>query len=67
MLPHFKPGDTVPVTGWYRVSHPSHNLVGEEVLEAGAPFASCPECSISPIYELIAAEPEKLPQRMVRR
>jgi hypothetical protein len=60
LLPHFKPGDTVPVTGWYRISHPSHGETAEQVLEAGDAFASCPECALSPTYELIAAEPEKL-------
>ncbi len=67
MMLQFKPGETVPVTGWYRISHPSHDLVNEQVLEAGGAFASCPECAISPTYELIAAEPEKLPQRFARR
>jgi hypothetical protein len=51
----FKPGDKAPMTGWYRVHHPSHEHASEVILKQGDVFPTCPECQICPTYELMAA------------
>lgn len=61
MKERFKPGDTAPVSGLYRVIHPSHDNAGEIVLAEGETFPTCPECRISPSYEFLAALPEAFP------
>ena len=49
----FKPGDRAPISGWYRVIHPSHDFTSEIIVAKGGLFPTCPKCQISPIYELI--------------
>jgi len=49
----YKPGDLVPVTGWYHVIH-THDAPSETLLKEDAVFPSCPQCKISPTYTLSA-------------
>ena len=54
VMNRFLPGDPVPLTGWYSANHVSHDLKADILLPEGDSFPTCPECLITPTYELVA-------------
>jgi hypothetical protein len=51
----FKPGEIVPETGIYRVSHDSHRLMHEATLLQGMQFPRCKKCRRSVRFTLLRA------------
>ena len=49
----YKPGNSVPVSGIYRVYHDSHRLMHEAALIQGAPFPACKKCKDAVRFELV--------------
>lgn len=41
----YKPGQVIPVSGVYRVEHPSHGLMHEATLIEQSPFPKCRQCA----------------------
>jgi hypothetical protein len=48
----YKPGDIVPVSGIYRVTHESHRLMHEATLLEGDRFPLCKQCKRGVRFEL---------------
>jgi hypothetical protein len=51
----YKPGDVVPETGIYRVSHDSHRLMHEATLLQDMQFPRCKKCRHSVRFTLLRA------------
>lgn len=51
----FVPGDTVPLSGIYRVEHNSHRLMHEATLLANSRFPRCKQCRNSVRFKLLRA------------
>lgn len=49
----FIPGDTVPVSGVYRVEHESHRLMHEATLLVDTRFPCCKQCKHAVRFSLI--------------
>jgi hypothetical protein len=49
----FKPGESVPRTGVYRVNHDLHRLMHQAALIEGELFPSCRQCNNSVRFELV--------------
>ena len=52
----FKPGESVPASGVYRVLHSAHRASHEVSMVAGETFPKCNTCQDSVAYQLIIAE-----------
>jgi len=48
----YRPGDLVPESGVYRVTHDSHRLMHEATLLVGDRFPLCRQCKVSVRFEL---------------
>jgi hypothetical protein len=48
----YRPGDVVPGSGIYRVTHESHRLMHEATLLEGQRFPICKQCKYSVRFEL---------------
>ena len=48
----YRPGETVPENGVYRVTHESHRLMHEASLHKGDRFPVCRQCKTSVRFEL---------------
>lgn len=48
----YKPGEVVPVSGIYRVTHESHRLMHEATLLEGDRFPLCKQCKRGVRFEL---------------
>jgi hypothetical protein len=48
----YRPGDAVPDSGIYRVTHESHRLMHEATLLEGTRFPICKQCKYSVRFEL---------------
>lgn len=48
----YRPGDLVPESGVYRVTHDAHRLMHEATLLAGDRFPLCRQCKVSVRFEL---------------
>jgi len=48
----YRPGDVVPESGIYRVTHESHRLMHEATLLEGQRFPICRQCAHSVRFEL---------------
>jgi hypothetical protein len=48
----YRPGDVVPDSGIYRVTHTSHRLMHEATLLEGNRFPLCKRCRLSVRFEL---------------
>jgi hypothetical protein len=61
----FVPGDTVPVSGVYRVQHNSHRLMHEATLLANTRFPRCKRCKDGARFKLVRvlADTQVLPFR----
>jgi hypothetical protein len=51
----FKPGETVPKSGVYRVEHASHRLMHQATLLEGSQFPKCKVCGASVRFHLVRA------------
>lgn len=49
----FLPGDTVPVSGVYRVEHDSHRLMHEAALLVDTRFPLCKHCKDAVRFQLV--------------
>jgi hypothetical protein len=49
----FKPGDTVPQSGIYRVDHESHRVMHEAKLSASSRFPRCRHCKDGVRFHLL--------------
>lgn len=56
----YKPGDTVPRSGIYRIEHAPHRLMHEATLLKGALFPCCKRCRNSVRFELVRPMNESL-------
>jgi hypothetical protein len=56
--PYFRAGETVSVTGQYRVFHSGHRLSHDVILLKDDPFPRCQECGANVHFELILANPK---------
>ncbi|HEY1524904.1 MAG TPA: hypothetical protein VGH51_01595 [Candidatus Angelobacter sp.] len=52
MRKKYRPGDVVPDSGIYRVTHTSHRLMHEATLLEGNRFPLCKRCRLSVRFEL---------------
>ncbi|HZD95876.1 MAG TPA: hypothetical protein VE133_16565 [Candidatus Sulfotelmatobacter sp.] len=57
-----RPGEPVPESGVYRVTHDSHRLMHEATLLAGDKFPICRQCKMTVRFELRRAvkDPNKI-------
>ena len=54
-MERFKPGESVPRTGVYRVNHDLHRLMHEAALIKDELFPSCKQCNNNVCFELVRA------------
>ena len=59
----YRPGDLVPESGVYRVTHDSHRLMHEATLLVGDRFPFCRQCKLGVRFELRRAvkNPSRIP------
>ena len=50
---NFKPGDTVPTSGIYRVEHNAHRLMHEATLVEDSVFPQCRHCGTAVRFQLL--------------
>lgn len=50
---NFKPGDTVPTSGIYRVEHDAHRLMHEATLVEYSVFPQCRHCGTAVRFQLV--------------
>jgi hypothetical protein len=57
-----RPGEIVPESGVYRVTHEEHRLMHEATLLAGDPFPLCRQCRRAVRFELLRSvkDPNKI-------
>lgn len=53
----FRTGETIPVTGIYRVSHAAHRLPHDCTLIEGYAFPRCSKCGDAVHFEVVATAP----------
>lgn len=51
--PIYRPGETVPCTGIYRIDHDVHRLMHEATLTAGMKFPRCRQCGKNATFTLV--------------
>jgi len=49
----FKPGQSIPISGIYRVEHDSHRLMHEATLLENALFPQCRQCGTAVRFHLV--------------